>query len=469
MIQSSILNKKFQKIFSVLSCIRQYWVLAFFSSLILQVVGVYNLLPTAVDFFIFSCMASTGMLILFTQIILNSFPKINPINYFFCDNYKILLTFFWLAIFISCIFNINYCFLKNIKELIWDALSFFLVCSWHESSKNKKIILCLQKLLIFACFVLSIASIITFILEINHIFYFEKKIIHVGFIENRLFGAYYNPNMASKLAFLSLLFSLYFLIADIAKNRKFHIIAIVIELIYISLSLSRVTLVAMVIVLGIACFIFLRQHKEKKTTISFFGTVAFCNLIILFNKLINKFFSYLPIIVNKISGNRMSIKNHLEIIRLDISQSGDISNLRFRIWLSAWELFKTTPIFGTSPRGIVEYAKMVIPDTFIVKKNYLLIHNTYISAFVYTGILGAIFILTFLIKAFLEVLFFYKKKLFKSDNLYLDFLVISVLAIAIYGIFEQEIIFFNTANLLIFWLFLGEIIKCIKYENHKLI
>jgi O-antigen ligase len=153
---------------------------------------------------------------------------------------------------------------------------------------------------------------------------------------------------------------------------------------------------------------------------------------------------------------------NINTVRLDIAQSGDISNLRFKIWLSAWELFKTTPIFGTSPRGIVEYAKNVLPDTFIAVKNYYFVHNTYIGAFVYTGIFGALPILAFFVKSLLNILFFYKEKSFQTKNKYLDIIVLLLITIFIYGIFEPEIIFSNTINCFLFWLFLSEVMRITK-------
>ena len=51
--------------------------------------------------------------------------------------------------------------------------------------------------------------------------------------------------------------------------------------------------------------------------------------------------------------------------RPDVVQSTDISNLRFRIWASAMDIFKTTWLFGASPRNALIYAKEVLPKSFI--------------------------------------------------------------------------------------------------------
>jgi O-antigen ligase len=466
----------------LLFSLREYWVIIFLSALLLRTVGIYGLLPGIIDTVIFSFIAFSGAIILFLKMFfifcerncgfLNKVCFLLFGRYFFQDfkktEYKssipwdVFLTEFWWAALVSCAINQNYNFSGNIKELIWSMLNLFLV--YFPADNMKKVIKKLQKILVIFCFSMSAISLMIFAFQINHIFYLEDKTIYAGFIENRLFGSYVNPNVGSKLVFTVILFSIYSLISG-TKHKRFHIWAIIINFIYIALSSSRVTLVTMSVVLSIVFFWHAYVFRKKKLFSSVLQTSAACAAIVFLDNAVKKIFSYLPFFISKILGTHMQSQN-INTIRLDIAQSGDISNLRFKIWLSAWELFKTTPIFGTSPRGIVEYAKNVLPDTFIAVKNYYFVHNTYIGTFVYTGIFGALPILAFFVKSLLNILFFYKEKSFQTKNKYLDIIVLLLITIFIYGIFEPEIIFSNTINCLLFWLFLSEVMRITKEDKN---
>ncbi|MDR1240943.1 MAG: O-antigen ligase family protein [Oscillospiraceae bacterium] len=426
---------------------------AFFSALILRTIGIYSLLSNTIDSCLFSSVSILGCLILlFQAIFLEKLKKVD----------KLLVLFFFASI-ISCIVNLKYEVWNNFKELIWSALSFFLVYS--PDNDNEKIIEIFKKVIIILCFFVSALSIIDFIIQQNYILYFENKTIFIGFIENRLYGLYFNPNVASKLALLSILFSIELILSQ-PKKTKFQITAIIVQFIYISLSWSRVVTVALSIVTALISLVFFYQYKIKKFLKSLSLSLFLGLSSVLLNKLCRLIFSFIPPMMSKVFGiSGIPIEN-INMVRSDIVRNG-ISNLRFKIWLSAWDLFKTSPIFGTSPRGIVKYAQNVIPETFIAIKNYQFMHNIFFGAFVYTGVLGSVFIISFFIKKIIIILKFYKKKSFKMNSLKFDFMILSLFAVAVYSLFEQEIIFTNTINCLIFWLFLSEIVRFVKLAQSK--
>ena len=47
--------------------------------------------------------------------------------------------------------------------------------------------------------------------------------------------------------------------------------------------------------------------------------------------------------------------------------------MRFSIWKSSVEIFKTSPIYGTSPRNLLSYAHDKLPNTFISQKSIVCI------------------------------------------------------------------------------------------------
>ncbi|MFM2489029.1 O-antigen ligase family protein [Enterococcus avium] len=86
------------------------------------------------------------------------------------------------------------------------------------------------------------------------------------------------------------------------------------------------------------------------------------------------------------------------------------SNGRLGLWKSGFELFKTNVLFGTSPKGIFEYAKEVLPTTFIARTQKYT-HNTYVNVITSTGLVGSFSTIFILYKKFL---YGYYKSLWKS-------------------------------------------------------
>jgi hypothetical protein len=140
----------------------------------LRTVGVYSLLPEVIDSFLFSLISSFGLLILTFRVV---FLKR-------VENFDKFLIMFFVASCISCVVNLKYTPWNNFKELIWSALSFFLIYS--PGDDNEEIIEIIKKLVINLCFFMSVASIIDFIIRQDYIFYSGNKIICIGFIESRL-------------------------------------------------------------------------------------------------------------------------------------------------------------------------------------------------------------------------------------------------------------------------------------------
>ena len=69
-------------------------------------------------------------------------------------------------------------------------------------------------------------------------------------------------------------------------------------------------------------------------------------------------------------------KEPISLDRKDVVDNSDISNMRFSIWKSSVEIFKTSPIYGTSPRNLLSYAHDKLPNTFISQKS-IVVHNTF--------------------------------------------------------------------------------------------
>ena len=142
----------------------------------------------------------------------------------------------------------------------------------------------------------------------------------------------------------------------------------------------------------------------------------------------------------------------------------DISNLRFRIWSSAVDIFKTSWLFGVSPRNALSYAKDVLPGAFIAQRGYDA-HNFYVATLLYTGISGSLTLGIFLVKSAYSIAKHYIENKFLISDAFFNSMIASVLCIAASGMFLSEILFITTVGSFFFWLFLGSISHRICKEN----
>ncbi|BED91650.1 MAG: O-antigen ligase family protein [Candidatus Improbicoccus pseudotrichonymphae] len=423
-----------------------YFCVLFLFFSIVRLMNFYRFLPSSINITVFGLLALCGL----------CGAAINFVFNFKCQN-KFLI-FFWLSILVSCVLRMRYGFIENLKELIWYAIDFFLL---YQIRDNKHLLDVIKKITTMSFLVITFLSLVTYVIQLN--FYVEIEpndpLLHeddfrFGFIENRLFGLFSNPNSASTATFISILF----LFEELTKSKIFsckfwqNIIFIFIQFTYIILAGSRTVFLAMILNIFIASWGYIRSLKEISKSkrpliismlLSFLCCVFFCFFCTFFKKIL----SFLPCLFNA------NIKK-INTERIDIKTSGDISNLRFSIWLSAIEIFKKAWLFGTSPKNLIMYANDVIPNTFMVRLKYRMVHNTYIEIFVYTGIIGACCFYPFIIKngsKLLKILSEFISRI-KNVNIQTRTAMFAVFSIAIFGFFEPGIIF--SSNILTFFLWL---------------
>lgn len=382
----------------------------------------------------------------------------------------IWLILFWFACLISSIINIRYGFIGNVRNLVWLCISFFLlypIDQERSSSEIKKEIKYVSNFLIVVWFIACCISFFMFLMQIGfYVDIFPDSFARMGFIECRLFGVFEDPNYAAVVAFIVIIFSLF----NIKTNSKiflkiFYAINILINFFYIILSGSRTAEVsAFVATAFVAYFILLKKLKFKnlnyllKQFISILAAL-FCSAALIFSmNLTRKFLSYLPDFINSpfetTSISEPRVKKHIETNREDVNNSADISNCRFKIWLSALELFKSRPIFGTSPRNMRAYAKAEFPSGFIAQRSYA-VHNAYLDVLTSTGIIGAFMLIVFFVK-YLIYIFRFLLLNTQNKNYYMVLFCFSiVVTVAVSAFFLSEILFVNTIGVLVFWLSLG--------------
>lgn len=163
------------------------------------------------------------------------------------------------------------------------------------------------------------------------------------------------------------------------------------------------------------------------------------------------------------SSNETDKDDNNAVVKLDRTDLGkaDFSNGRLQRWYDALQIFKNAPVFGASPRGIYEFARVHNPDTTMAKYWYS-ISNVYLEILAETGIVGFIIILFLIIKTISLILFNAFKG--KYSGSFLTFA--SVILLLAGAAFLQSDLFFNlTFGGFTFWLLMGLMNNIDKYYD----
>ncbi len=450
-------------------------ILLFFSLMLMgRFVSLYWIMPHAVDGLIFMGISVSSLFFVFMDFM-------NKRNILKTENIIWLILFFCSCV-ISCLMLIRYGWAENLKALISIAISLFFLYPFTKvtgEEKSRKIIILFQKVIIIFWLFFALISIGTFFIQYSNIFYMHGTRILLGCIENRLFGMFSDPNYASVVSILTMIFSV--AILNYENQRKWMrvvcIVNIVIQFFYIVLGASRTGEVCLLLVVFFAGIVYSYRLKPKDKFYWIFVRIiaALCLCVVVHYAIeyIRMLFSYIPsffepLFKNYADGNEKNkfILHKISMERPDVEQSSDISNLRFRIWSSAIDIFKTSWVFGASPRNALVYAKDVLPEAFIVKRGYDA-HNFYVATLLYTGVSGAFLLGFFLIKSAFNIIKYYVKNNFKVNDVFFNSLVISALCVAASGMFVSEILFITTVGSFVFWLFLGYIMNAINKSSTK--
>lgn len=443
--------------------IRHGYLMFMLSCLLIRNIGVYSLAPVAVEVAIFSAVGILGIALLGYGVISRNII----IEY----KENIFLILFICCFALSCVLNIKYGFFNNLKDGIWTLISFFVIylSSAKDTREDKiKIIYKIQNIIIYSWMILSLLSICTVLMQIQYVHYVREDCwVGIGLVENRLYGVFLNPNSASIISFFALIFSAFQLCTPHAMNvkKKWNILNIVAQFIYIALSESRGTY--MVLLLSVALVMIVVSFKALKNRGCFknkycisvcaflagilSGIVAFA-----FIWAITKIFTCIPMFVKPcIPPQTPFDAQSMMVKRTDFIDNNDISNLRFKIWISAWEIFKGKWLFGVTAGNVVAYAKDVLPNTFMAQRKYFRAHSVWFGIPLYTGVCGAFCLFAFFLRSFIGFVKYYIGKSIKHVMPLMTLSIIIVINVWVYGLVESEILFVNSACSFVFWLFMG--------------
>ena len=450
--------------------VRYLYIYFFIFCLLIRQIGIFALVPVFIDSSIFSTFGICGLLIAIWGI------KNKYIYFSFKKNYLLLFIF---AVFISSIINFKYGFFKNLKDIIWLFITFFIIYSSPKSeSENDKIrkFCKIQNLITYVWGTLAFCSILTVFMQISYISYVKDDwYLRVGIVENRLFGIFNNTNSASIISLISLIFSTYQIKFKnvFCTKRWINLSNIIVQFIYISLSESRGTYMVLMFASFLTSLFWFydklgRKKKVKNilASILFSVFVSFFILVSIF--LIIKLFKFISIFYSIIFGD--NAQNLAVSKRVDFINNNDISNLRFRLWLDSWKVFKNNWLFGVTAGNLVNYAKIHFPQSLIATRNYSRVHNTWIGFLLFNGIFGGLILFAFFINKIIDIFTYYSKHSVYKTNSIFNLCILIVLCICLYGTVESEILFVNSTVSIVFWISLGFINQFLSnYSNYDII
>ncbi|MCR4604952.1 MAG: O-antigen ligase family protein [Eubacterium sp.] len=362
--------------------------------------------------------------------------------------------------------------LSGVIDIAVTVVTFYLVGKMF--GKNKLMFI-LRRVMIFAVGVWDVGCIVSLGMYISNYWgYFRfngfLRASRQGIMEGRLFGCFSDPNYAAMISCLLMMIMLYMLRCDFLKEKK-GIIGLLARVyfksgvglcgVYIALSGSRSTLVAMTVTLAILVIINTYNKRKSEIEKDRFGkikgnpiwiytsrVIAACVVLIAVNYGILFSMQGIGYVANP--ERDMSI----EFDRDDVSAE-NISNSRFQIWVDYLTLVKDRPVTGLSTRGALVYARQLDPTSYLSTMGYNP-HSMFVQMGVQAGIIGFLLMLAFLFRALVRIVKLVREKY--ADNFTL--LLIAIICVhGVYCAFNVGIFITPCVEAMLAWIALGNLEK----------
>ena len=414
--------------------------------------------------------------------------------------YADILVAFFAACMIGIVINRQYSFASNIKGLLWVAIQTFLFAAIVTRTRGKSVLKWFHMLsdifiaiwlagVVWALgqYCVQYADVRDIVVGLDGVI----QTLRVGFMQGRLFGIFLDPNYASVCSLIAIALSACnFISANRPRPVKgYYILSIILQIFYVVLSGSRTGLLAGVVVAAL-CAAFLltkrfgrpRQAKHSgKINGGLFLAVGALSVLILLGgyRVTQTALSYVPNLVSSVTqlfeqseepdvqptpggpSDGEDDRQHegntpVDLDRTDVTESDDVTNHRVSIWSDYLELVKETPWFGTTARGYTDWAKKVIPDSFVVERGYSP-HNGYLMLLVASGVIGFGLMMVWMALIVWKVLSYLIRRWDSRDEyywpVYICAMALAVIAISAFPL--QSIFFSHQIPDTMFWVLLG--------------
>lgn len=366
--------------------------------------------------------------------------------------------------------------MSDMKWVVWTSVLFFLlyVCDTKKDTDYYK-----REFNIFS-HIMIVYGVIAFVASVCLMFGHYGEVVatpegeHIvrGFQWGRLWGIYTDPNYGGVVCVLLIVLSIYYACRKKGWIRYIYIANVIINYVFMTFTDSRTAELALIVGVIFMVIMFCLERKEwrvfRRVITAILIMIVTIGVIIPSSKFLKAEYNFkiqkeINIEQAKKAKEAKKVPNAAkksqavsdkENRKKNLEQ--DVSNGRFHIWKSGIEVWKTSPVVGVGYNSILPYAKEHTPDTYILSKNYMSLHNGYLNILVYQGLLGAIIAGVF----FLSVIFYQWKCLFKikeEDRSYIAILYTCVLVVGVSMMFLAEGLYTNSPGAYVLWAFLGYI------------
>ena len=396
------------------------------------------------------------------------------IQYPFIKMYIIFLALF----IITCIINFKYGVTNNMKIIIWMTFQFVLLYLFDLKRDKKFVTKEFRFVILEILIITSIMNIIGIgMLFANYGFnriISESKTFIVGVAYwGRLYGIHTDPNYGAILTTIALIISLYFFFSSQKKCIKVSmVISMLIQLMSISFSASRTGMICVIISMLLFFFLYTFNKRKKITTAIVVAIIAVAVAMGAQQGIKVGYNGYVAAVeswnhAHGSDNDKEDNKNKIEIGRQE-ELEGDVSNRRFDLWNNAFELFKTSPIFGISFGNNVTYAGEKLPNCYMLTNGFAVFdafHNMFMDLLSSQGIVGTIMFLLIMISSLIYILKNYK--FIKDEDILKCIALFSgCITIVASSMFVSEILYVNNETTVVFWTLWGFLMYFI-YKNKE--
>lgn len=451
----NLTNKMFQ--------LKGLYLLYFEIMLILRAIGPYLLLPHIIDTVFFWSAGFIGSLLILADFILS--VKSRNIR-----KYDVLLILFLIVMLASSLLNVKYGVFENIKLLMWQAIFFLVIFQFSKDYGYTRYHKVFEQLLFWSWLAVIAVSLGMFVTQFGLKIPIEFKYypVRIGWLGNRLFGVFTDPNFGAVISVIALFIGIKWLMGPkVNKSLAFLIgLNVVLQFCFIVLSGSRTAQVVLYVVSFVFVFFILFKRSQRNliktiTVAVTSGLIVMGGLFVLTN-VSEKVLIHVPAVYHQLTideeqmtGAKKKAKpvGKASLNRPD-TQSGDISNMRFELWQSAFAIFKKSPLLGGSPGYYIPFAHDKLPHTLMGRDN-LTAHNFFFLVLAATGGLGTIIFFVFFFGNVFQAIrycFVTKKTLTTEPTFYA---VLFAGAIGLSALFITELVLVSTIGALVFWSAIG--------------
>ena len=368
---------------------------------------------------------------------------------------------------VSSVFNLKYGWYDNFRFLVFLGFQITLL---YPNGAGEAVTASLKRWEIFSWLFVAgtaVLSLLSFVfLFTGYAKMFEQELgptYYIGFWWGRLFGAYWDPNIGAVMAVMSAVLSAFLLMKYRALALRILLgFNLAVQLLYVEFSDSRAAKIVLVLGVMVMTYLFLlpvfRERKGwQRQLLALAIAVVLAAAILALLMGCGRLFNAISTSIDPGS----ALDPNATAIGREADIASDISNRRFDIWKSAWDLFKTSPVVGVSHGNIIEYAKANLPDTYIINNDHMAfgtMHNVVVDVLVSQGVIGVLFFLIgaiwMAVTVFRRTAAFFASEHFRAYATAFTLVVVAVVS----SLFMTELVYVISPLTLLFWVSVGTLI-----------